>query len=36
MAQKSTETSSAGHKIGQLIGDWFEEYWVLPLLEPYI
>lgn len=33
MAQKSTETSSAGHKIGQLIGDWFEKYFVLPLLE---
>jgi hypothetical protein len=24
--------ASAGHKLGQLIGDWFEEYFVLPLL----
>jgi hypothetical protein len=28
MAQRA----SAGHKIGQLIGDWFEEFFVLPLL----
>lgn len=24
--------SSAGHKLGQLVGDWFENYFVLPLL----
>lgn len=24
---------SAGHKLGQLVGDWFEQYFVLPLLE---
>lgn len=24
--------ASAGHKLGQLIGDWFEQYFVLPLL----
>lgn len=24
---------SSGHKLGQLIGDWFEEYFVLPLLK---
>ncbi|NLF08249.1 MAG: hypothetical protein GX594_09755 [Pirellulaceae bacterium] len=27
------ENASAGHKLGQLVGDWFEEYLVLPLLE---
>ena len=26
------EHASAGHKLGQLIGDWFEEFFVLPLL----
>jgi hypothetical protein len=26
------KASSAGHKLGQLIGDWWEEYFVLPLL----
>lgn len=25
--------ASAGHKLGQLIGDWFEEYFVLSLLK---
>lgn len=25
--------ASAGHKLGQLIGDWFEEYFVFPLLK---
>ena len=25
--------SSAGHKLGQLIGDWYEEHFVLPLLQ---
>ena len=24
--------ASSGHKLGQLIGDWYEEYFVLPLL----
>ena len=27
------ERASAGHKLGQLVGDWFEEYLVLPLLQ---
>jgi len=31
MANK--EHASAGHKLGQLIGDWFEEFFVLPLLQ---
>lgn len=26
------ELSSAGHKLGQLVGDWFEEHFVRPLL----
>lgn len=26
-------SASSGHKLGQLIGDWFEEYFVLPLLQ---
>lgn len=26
------EHASAGHKLGQLVGDWFEELFVLPLL----
>lgn len=25
--------ASSGHKLGQLVGDWFERYFVLPLLE---
>ncbi|RCK38632.1 hypothetical protein TH25_25530 [Thalassospira profundimaris] len=25
--------SSSGHKLGQLVGDWFEEYFVCPLLK---
>lgn len=25
--------SSSGHKLGQIIGDWYEEYFALPLLE---
>lgn len=25
--------ASSGHKLGQLIGDWFEEYFVLTLIE---
>jgi len=32
MTPKSTEVSSAGHKLGSLIGDWFEEFFVFPLL----
>src|SRR3954453_3339381 len=31
MAEK--ELSSAGHKLGQLVGDWLEEHFVLPLLK---
>jgi hypothetical protein len=31
MANK--EHASAGHKLGQLVGDWFEQYFVLPLLQ---
>lgn len=27
------ERASSGHKLGQLIGDWYEEYFVLPLLQ---
>jgi len=27
------ELSSAGHKLGQIIGDWYEEHFVLPLLQ---
>jgi hypothetical protein len=27
------ELSSAGHKLGQLVGDWYEEHFVLPLLQ---
>jgi len=32
MARTVNETTSAGHKLGQLIGDWFEAFFVLPLL----
>ncbi len=32
MPRSANETTSAGHKLGQLIGDWFEEYFVFPLL----
>ena len=33
MATNETNANaSAGHKLGQLVGDWFEEYFVLPLL----
>lgn len=32
MSRNSTEISSAGHKLGSLIGDWFEEFFVFPLL----
>ena len=27
------ERASAGHKLGQLVGDWFEEHLALPLLQ---
>ena len=27
------KNASSGHKLGQLIGNWYEEYFVLPLLE---
>lgn len=27
------EQSSAGHKLGQLVGDWFQDYFVTPLLQ---
>lgn len=32
MAVKRKENASSGHKLGQLIGDWLEEFFVLPLL----
>jgi hypothetical protein len=31
MADK--ELSSSGHKLGQLVGDWYEQHFVLPLLQ---
>lgn len=33
MFEDNSPKSSAGHKLGQIIGDWFEEYFVLPILE---
>ena len=33
MVANQSKMSSAGHKLGQLIGDWFENYFVLPLLK---
>lgn len=27
------ELSSSGHKLGQVVGDWYEEYFAVPLLE---
>jgi hypothetical protein len=33
MRSPPNENASAGHMLGQLIGDWFEEYVVLPLLQ---
>jgi hypothetical protein len=33
MAGDIKERASAGHKLGQLVGDWFEQFFVLPLLE---
>lgn len=32
MAEPSPANASAGHRLGQVIGDWYEEYFVLPLL----
>jgi hypothetical protein len=32
MSVTSKEIASAGHKLGLLIRDWFEEFFVLPLL----
>ena len=29
----ANENASSGHKLGQLIGNWYEEYFVLPLLQ---
>ena len=31
-ANETNANASAGHKLGQLVGDWFEEYFVFPLL----
>lgn len=34
MAKQSDQTrASAGHKLGQLVGDWFEQFFVLPMLQ---
>ena len=30
--EKQRGMASAGHKLGQIIGDWYEEYFALPLL----
>src|SRR5437016_12584368 len=27
------DPASAGHKLGQMVGDWYEEHFVLPLLQ---
>ena len=29
----ANKNASSGHKLGQLIGDWYEQYFVLPLLQ---
>jgi len=29
----ANKNASSGHKLGQLIGDWYEEFFVLPLLQ---
>ena len=29
----TNKKASSGHKLGQLIGDWYEEYFILPLLQ---
>ncbi len=33
MDEKLNDIVSSGHKLGQLIGDWAERYFVLPLLQ---
>jgi hypothetical protein len=33
VAYEPAPHASAGHKLGQLVGDWFEEYFVFPLLK---
>lgn len=30
---KNNELSSAGHRLGQIVGDWYEQYFALPLLQ---
>lgn len=32
-ADMVNNNASSGHKLGQLVGDWFEEYFVFPLLQ---
>jgi hypothetical protein len=29
----ANQNASSGHKLGQLIGDWYEEYFIFPLLQ---
>jgi hypothetical protein len=33
MPGNSRQHASSGHKLGQRVGDWFEEYFVYPLLK---
>ena len=33
MITEEKEQSSAGHKLGQLVGDWFQDFFVMPLLQ---
>lgn len=33
---QKNQRASAGHKLGQLVGDWFERYFVLPMLEEVV
>ena len=32
MVKKPKDMASSGHKLGQIVGDWYEEYFALPLL----
>jgi len=32
-AQAASQRASSGHKLGQLVGDWFERYFALPLIQ---
>lgn len=32
MTTEESEQSSSGHKLGQLVGDWFQDWFVVPLL----